>query len=270
MKRTLNCLFYLFLTCLIFSCKNPVTIVFDKPIGEIKSGFGKEIQGNYFLMDELVKSELKRINDDFIISGDKIYLEGDTGYKPAPDLNDKVNIGDSPVDTTALQDNGIASFKTLAFYNTIMFIDSSPVLKNFKEKLTIFRVNAKDIEFIAVDSSGNNVRMTIFSLSDKVILSCYKGKYFLNFKTDLGYEVAMIDLWNEDYLGIKPLYYTGYDEYTQDGKKLMKDLNSWYPGLKPVYADAKKIIAVKGKMKPDKVMMLFDKSETHYDLYRVK
>lgn len=273
MKRLLDSGFYISLCCLIFSCKSPVTIAFDKPIGEIKTGFGEEIQGNYYFFEDFLKPGLKQLNDSFIIEKDSIYLTGKSFPKPkvkrtVPDtgaINDPL-----PVDTSPLQEPGIAEFKTLAFFNNLMFLDSSSALKNFREKLTILRVNANNIQVISVDSAGNNIRFRVFVLGEKIILSSYKGKYFLNFKTDHGYEIAMVDLWNNDYLSIKPLYYSGYDEYTKDEKVLMGALNKWYPGLKPVKdPETKKIITVKGKMKPDKVMLLFDRSEQHYDFYRV-
>ena len=88
--------------------------------------------------------------------------------------------------------------------------------------------------FIASDSLGNNRRDTLLSLSNPVQLTKDSGKYFLNFKTPFGWEIMQLEVWENQFLSLRPFYFTGYDECAKNPAELTASTKNIYPDLTPI------------------------------------
>ena len=69
-------IFFLFLIVAssLVSCKAPLPVYFDKPIGVVCDSFPEQLQGNYYIMDEIINKGLESFEGNFRIVGEKIVL----------------------------------------------------------------------------------------------------------------------------------------------------------------------------------------------------
>src|ERR1051326_1263569 len=184
-----------FLSSFFFSCKPPLPVYFDKPIGTKVQGFDTLIAGNYIPLDDVIEKGTKEFSDKYVVKYDKI-ISKDTNFSVetnGKEINydelkniigtkkdsNKIEINEKNCDSIF---NSFCSFNKLISFPFVASLDK----KGSNPKAGMIKISFDRIFFISVDSAGKNSRDTLVSLGQKIILTKYSSNYFLNFKTPFG------------------------------------------------------------------------------------
>lgn len=271
------CFFLYCLLLLAASCKPPLPIYFDAPIGTKIQGFDTLISGNYLPLDDIVEKVENEFAEKYAIKYDKIilknisYLEekrNDISYEEIKDI-----IGTKQGNEKKDEKNCDSIFNELCDFNKLISVETILRIDKIRTKrpvVGIMKITYDRIIFIGVDSLGNNMHDTLLSLNESIILTKYSGKYFVNFKTNFGWEIMQLDLWEGKYLSVRPFYFTGYNECSKTASELAGSIKKIYPNLFPVFNSDKKIIGFKGRMNPKLLIEKFKKSEAILVLLKIK
>lgn len=272
-------IFFLFLIVAssLVSCKAPLPVYFDKPMGTACDTFPEQLQGNFYIMDEIINKGQQSVEENYRIVGGKIVLM-DTSKVVLKDEKSSDTIEDTipqkqinEIDTPVEENNfyKIAKLNSLS----IMHIDSSAdvIDKTYKIAFAFLKISKNKISIIIRDSSANNHDVLLIQLNEKTKLTTYSDDYYLNFKTPYGWEYLKIQCWNKgDFLNMVPFYFTNYNDKTGDVNVFLKSTNDIYPDLKPAYNNEKIIVGVKGLSKPVIVKEKFKNSSNYMMLMKVK
>lgn len=274
----MRCCFFFY--CLLFfgaSCKPPLPVYFDNPIGARVQGFDTLISGNYLLLNDIMEKAESQFLEKYIIRYDKIILKeyshpeekkNDINYE---EIKNILGAKESPQNKEEKSCdsifNSMCKFNKLISAETILRIDK---IRTKKPVAGIVKITYDRIFFIAIDSSGSNMHDTLLALTPSIILTKYSGKYFVNFKTPFGWEIMQFDLWEGKYLSIRPFYFTGYNHCSKTVSELIASTEKIYPGISPVYNSDKKIIGFKGNMNPKLLTEKFKKSEVAFLMAKMK
>ncbi|MBI3500708.1 MAG: hypothetical protein HY063_02850 [Bacteroidetes bacterium] len=253
---------------LAYSCKPPVPVYFDKPIGIKIQGFDTTLAGNYFPLDDILDKSIHEFSEKYEIRYDKIIFKNKNSIKPnEKEINyDEIKelIGkDSSKEKKEIKcDSSLAKFNKLA-------VDKMESEKSAHDVAGIIKIMYDKAIAISVDSAGVNHYDTLAKLDMNTVLTKYSGKYFLNFKTPFGWEILQMETWEEKFLSVRPFYFTSYDNCAQTVAALTASTKNIYPGLNPVVLD-KKVIGFRASMNPKLILEAFKKSESPMLLMRVK
>lgn len=272
-------LFFIFLTILATSCKPPLPIYFDAPIGIKVQGFDSSITGNYVPLKDIIEKGTKEFSEKYTIKYDKI-LPKDTGTVK---VNSK-NINDEEIktilDTThnvlkneQKEKNCDSLFKSICTFNKLFFEKIASHINQSKSpepKVGMIHISYDRILYIAADSVGNNYSDTLLTLNPEILLTKYSGNYFLNYKTTYGWEIMQMELWENNFLSIRPFYFTNYNNCTENISALTASTKNIYPDLMPILNKEKKIIGFKAKLKSKLLKEKFKKSEEVILLLKLK
>jgi hypothetical protein len=260
-----NLLLLLFPISLFASCKNPLPVYFDKPIGVQLDTFPRSMQGNYYPADDVMRKGMKEVEKYYTIRNGKI-VPNDSTLKPDE------QIAPAPVDdkTVVPEEN---NFYKIAHLNDFSYshIDSSvdAIEKEKKIAFAFIQVSDKDIAMIIRDSSGGDHRVPLFILGAKVQLRKSDDEYYLNLPTPYGWEYLKLKAWeNDGLLSVIQFWFTSYNDKTGDEKIFLKSTAHIYPNMKPIYDQNHLIIGLKAKMIPEQVRKSFERSESDFLLIR--
>ncbi len=273
-------LFFLSLSLLITSCKQPLPIYFDNPIGTKVQGFDTAIAGNYIPLYDVIDKGTKEFFEKYKVKYDKI-LPTDTSFsleKNGKDVNYEeikdilgVKKDSGKIELNARDCDSI--FHSLCSFNELMTSKlGSDIDKKGQTKPVagIVKITYDRVFFISVDSSGKNMRDTLLSLSPKILLTKYSGKYFLNFSTPFGWEIMQLDVWENKFLSARPFYFTSYDDCAKNISELTFSTKNIYPNLSPILNSDKKVIGFKAILNPKLLLEKFKDSEAVLLLLKIK
>ena len=260
--------------CLLFfaSCKQPVPVYFDNPIGTKMQGFDTSLAGNYFPLDDILEKNMREFSNKYTIKYDKIVLKDtstslevngkEINYEEIKSL---IGTGkDSSKVTQEIKcDSSIDKFNKLA----VNMMSENSV--DSKDVAGIIKIMYDKAISISIDSAGVNHYDTLARLDSKTILTKYAGKYFLNFKTPYGWEILQIETWEGNFLSVRPFYFTSYDGCAQTVSALTASTKNIYPNLVAILKD-KKVIGFKAVMNTKYLLEAFKKSEAPMLMMRVK
>ncbi|MEK6616671.1 MAG: hypothetical protein AABZ32_11290 [Bacteroidota bacterium] len=274
-------LFFIFFSLLAVACKPPLPVYFDTPLGTKVQGFDTTIAGNYILLDDVIDKGTKEFSDKYKVKYDKILLR-DTGFSlevnngKDVNYNDVKNILDVKNDSGKMElspKNCDSIFHSFCFFNELISSKlGTDIDRKAPSKLMagMVKITYDKIFFIAVDSLGNNSRDTLLSLSPSVLLTKYSGNYFLNFKTEYGWEIMQMNIWENKFLSARPFYFTGYNDCAQNVSELTSSTKNIYPNLKPILNKEKKVIGYKAVLNSKLLLDKFKKSEEGMLLLKIK
>ncbi len=262
------------------SCKQPLPVYFDKPIGIKVQGFDSVIAGNYLPVEDLIDKGEKEFSDRYEIRYDKIIIKDSAYFKnqKANEVNyEEVNnlIGVKKDSAKAKPDlsNCDSLFKTICQFNKLVTeslgndIDKiGPV----KPDVGFLKITYDRIFFIGLDSAGNNVRDTLLQLSPNTVLTKYSGKYFLNFNTPYGWEIMQMDLWENNFMSTRLFYFTDYTSCPHSVAELTASTKNIYPDLKPILNKNKKVAGYRAVLNPKLLLDKFNKSEEVILMFKIK
>lgn len=281
MMRTL---FLLILVTSIASCKDPLPVYFDKPIGEKVAVFPEDMRGYYYSLDDIISEGKKKAIGNYFLKDGKIATRDTVSIananKSNKDISDSTKretesssvSNDSALSITPKKIN---DFYKIAHLNKLSFNYVDTIINNIdkKEKIVFgfLKIAADKISLLYIDSLGHNNESTLLKLDEQLQLTSYLGTNYLNFKTPFGWEIVQIDAWDKGtYLNFIQFYFTDYDDQTGDIKSFLNSTQNIYPKLKPIYNSEKLIIGVKGNTKPNLLMEKFKKSEFSLVLLKVE
>lgn len=266
--------YFLFLISIAFfvSCKSPVPVYFDNPIGIKMQGFDTVLAGNYLPLDDILDKSTRDFSDKYTLKYDKIVLKDtstslavngkDINYEEIKDIIGKGK--DSlKIHQETKCDSSIDKFNNLA----IAAMEGNK--ENSKDVAVIIKIMYDKIISISVDSTGTNHYDTLVRLDSKTILTKYSGKYFINIKTLYGWEILQMEMWEGKFLSTRAFYFTDYDGCAQTAEALTASTKNIYPDLKPIMHD-KKVIGFKAIMNPKFVLEAFKKVEEPLLLMKMK
>ena len=269
-----------FFICAVFvSCKPPLPIYFDLPIGTKVQGFDTTIAGNYIPLDDVIERGTKEFSEKYDVGYDKIVLKGFSVEVNGKELNYedlKTLAGLASKDSTKKEFSDaecdslfdlICDFNSLASAKLGSRIDK---MGPSNARAAMVKISYDRIFFITVDSAGNNSRDTLLSLDQKIILTKYSGKYFLNFKNDYGWEIMQLDVWENKFLSVRPFYFASYNGCSKSISELTASTKNIYPDLKPILNKEKKVVGYKAILAPKLLLEKFKKSEESVMLMKVK
>lgn len=267
----------LFIFALLASCKAPLPVYFDKPVGIQKDSFPEFIQGNYYPMEEVVSKGLENFESKFYIKNGKIELRDTSKIEVKEEITEIIKVdstsANSGKDTlTPVEEN---NFYKIAQLNslTVAHLDTEAdsIDKSKKIAFAFIKISRNAISLVIRDSSADNHEVNLVKLGENIKLSYYSEDYYLNFKTLYGWEYLKIESWNKgEFLNIIPFYFTNYNDKTGDVKVFLKSTAEIYPDLKPVYNDSHIIIGVKAVSNPKVVKEKFKNSEDNIELIKVR
>lgn len=262
------------------SCKPPLPVYFDKPIGMKMQGFDTLLAGNYLPLDDVIEKGKKEFSDKYDVHYDRI-IKKDSGY--SLEVNGKeVNYEEVKELIGTKNDSGKVSFdlskcdsifKTFCSFNSLVTArlgNDIDKIGPVKPVIGIIKITYDRILFIGVDSAGANIRDTILQLSPKVVLTKYSGKYFLNFSTPYGWEIVQLDAWENKFLSSRLFYFTDYNACSSTVPELTASTKNIYPSLKPILNKEKKVIGYKAVLVPKLLLEKFKRSEEVIMLLKIK
>jgi len=270
--------FFIFLSIVAISCKPPLPVYFDKPIGTKVQGFDTVITGNYLVLEDVVDKGTKDFSDKFIVKYDKI-IPKNSGVSievNGKELNceDVKDIIDAPCDSGKIKGANCDSiFKSLCSFNELVSAKlGSDIDKKGQAKTVagIIKIAYDRIFVISVDSVGKNSCDTLLSLNDSILLTRYSGKYFVNFKTPYGWEIMQMDVWENKFLSARPFYFTSYDECSRTITEFTASTKSIYPKLTAIISAEKKVIGFKAHLDEKVLLEKFKKTEQSVLLLKIK
>lgn len=263
------------------SCKPPLPVYFDKPIGAKVQGFDTAMSGDYIPLKDFLDKAEKDFSDTYIVKYDKIVLNdknisinANGKYINSEDVKKIVGIKE---DSLRIKPELIKScdsiFKTLCKFNELSAAKLASGVDKYdsqKPVAGIIKFTYDRIFSISIDSAGKNYTDTLLSLNSSVLLTSYSEKYFLNFKTEYGWEIMQLDIWENKFLSARPFYFTSYDDCSSNVAELTASTKNIYPNLKPVLNEKKKIIGFKAVLDAKIILEKFKRSEESVLLLKIK
>lgn len=276
-------LFLLIVIATLASCKDPLPVYFDKPMGEKQIVFPKNIRGYYFSLDDIVHEGKEKAFGNYILKEGKIVIN-DTGSvkNEIPFINGDADTIKKETDNSSSRDTSISiapketnEFYKIARLNKLSWNYVDTIINELDKKTKIvfgyIKITETEISFLCIDSLGINHESTLVKLGEKIELTSYLGTYYLNLKTPYGWEIIQINDWdNGTYLNFTQFYFTDYDDQTGDVKSFLNSTQTIYPKLKPIYNSEKLIIGMKGNTSPGILIEKFKKSEFSLILLKVE
>lgn len=272
-------IFFLSLLILAVSCKPPLPVYFDQPIGTKVQGFDTMIAGNYLPLDDIVEKAQNAFTDKYAVKYDKILVKDSSSSLEANskdiDYDEIKNIVRDNTDSLkpVKEEDCDSIFKSLCKFNKLISTEISLRIDRMgpqKPVAGMVKITYDRIFFIAVDSAGNNMRDTLLALNSSVLLTKYGGRYFINFKTPFGWEIMQLDLWEGRYLSVRPFYFTGYNDCSKTPAELTASTQKIYPNLSPLLDPGKKVIGFKAAMNPKLLLEKFKRSEEVLTMVKMK
>ena len=257
---------------LFASCKSPVPVYFDNPIGTKMQGFDTVLAGNYLPLDDILDKSTREFSDKYILKYDKIVLKDtNTSFEASgKDINyDEIKnlIGNGKDSTRTRQE--IKCDSSIVRFNELAVINMGENEESSKDVAGIIKIMYDKVISISIDSAGTNHYDTLVRLDSKTILTKYSGNYFLNIKTSYGWEILQMEMWEGKFLSARPFYFTDYDGCAQTVAALTASTKNIYPDLKPIVLD-KKVIGFRAIMNPKFVLEAFKKVEEPMLLLKMK
>ncbi|MCX6296385.1 MAG: hypothetical protein NTX97_10015 [Bacteroidetes bacterium] len=263
---------------ILASCKSPLPVYFDKPIGIQQDSFSKSIQGNFYPLEDILNKGLVSFEEKYYIKNGKLVIKNsktvlqDTTSSAITE-NETVLYNDTTLKTSRVEEEN--NFYKIAALNSIALIniDSSIECITKKNKIVFgfLKISKNKILLNLIDSLANNYEVDLFQLNEKLKLTSYKDDYYLNVLTPFGWEYLKIEVWNNgEFLNLLPFYFTTYNDKTDNVKEFLTSTEGIYPNLKPIYNKAHLIIGLKAKSNPKLVKEKFKKSETNIEFIKVK
>jgi hypothetical protein len=266
--------FLLAIIIILASCKAPLPVYFDKPVGIVKDTFPEMIQGNYYPMDDIISKGLMAYEGKYAIKNGKIVLRdtSKTEIKSSSDLQkDSATVNKKTKEIAAEENNfnKIASLNSL----TLTHIDSAVDVIDKEKKIAFafIKISKNKISVVIKDSLENDQEALLIQLNEKIKLTVFSDDYYLNIQTPYGWEFLKIEAWNNgEFLNMIPFYFTNYNDKTGDVNVFLKSTAAIYPGLKPIYNPEHFIIGLKGITNPQTVKEKFKGAENNLELIKVK
>jgi hypothetical protein len=259
-----------FLSSFFFSCKPPLPVYFDKPIGTKVQGFDTLIAGNYIPLDDVIEKGTKEFSDKYVVKYDKI-ISKDTNFSVETNgkeinYDELKNIIGTKKDSNKIEineKNCDSIFNSFCSFNKLISTQLGASLdkKGSNPKAGMIKISFDRIFFISVDSAGKNSRDTLVSLGQKIILTKYSSNYFLNFKTPFGWEILQMDIWEEKFLSCRPFYFTNYDDCAKNISELIASTRNIYPDLLPIRNPERKVIGFTAKLNSKLLIDKFSQSQ---------
>lgn len=262
------------------SCKQPVPVYFDKPIGTQVQGFDAAITGNYIPLNDIIDKGKDEFSDKYEVRYDKIILK-DSVYK-AEVNGQEMNYEEVKDIIGVKKDSGKVDFdytKCDSIFNSLCKFNELTVvtLGNDIDKMGpvkpvsgIVKITYDRIFFIGIDSAGRNMRDTLVQLGANILLTKYSGKYFINFKTPFGWEIMQIDIWEDNFLSARPFYFTDYSSCPVSVADLTASTKNIYPNLKPIFNSEKKVVGFSAVLDPKLFLEKLKKSDEAVLLLKIK
>lgn len=281
-------IFFLFLIVgsSLGSCKAPIPVYFDKPSGERVDTFPSEMQGNYYLADDIFKRGIASIEEKYIIKNGKVVLKEKDSmqqvidsvlrYDAKNDTIKTVDTIDTIANSTEVKEETLADpFTKYTKLNAVQIIDVfgpiDSITKNQKIVFGFVKIDTKSIYLVMSDSLGNNYETELYHLNEKIQLSYYSDDYYLNLKTPFGWETMQIKVWEKgQQLAFIPFLSSSYNENAPDAKTFIKSTGSVYPKLKPIYDEEHMIVGMKAKMNPKIVKEIFKEKDSMFELLKAE
>lgn len=274
-------LFFVLLSFLATSCKPPLPVYFDKPIGIKVQGFDTAIAGNYIPLNDMLEKGEKEFFGRYVVRYDKIVLKDTavTAESSIKDFNyeDVKKILGIQNDPRQMEIKGGSNcdsiFHSFCALNELISskLGSGVDKKGSTRPIAgMVKIAFDRIFFISIDSAGKNYIDTLLSLNTSVVLTRFSGKHFLNFKTQYGWEIIQMGMWENKFLSVRPFYFTSYDNCSKNVSELTESIRNIYPSLKPILNSEKKVIGFKAQLDAKILLEKFTKSEQAVLLLKIK
>lgn len=266
--------FLLIIIASLASCKEPLPVYFDKPMGEKETVFPENMRGYYYSLEDIVHEGKEKVFENYILKEGKIVIN-DTGSvkNEIPSIDGDADTIKKETDYSSSRDTSISiapketnEFYKIAHLNKLSWNYVDTIINEIDKKTKIafgyLKITENEISLLCIDSMGVNYESTLLKLGEQIQLTSYLSTYYLNLKTPFGWEIIQINDWDKGtYLDFTQFYFTDYDDQTGDLKSFLSSTQNIYPKLKPIYNSEKLIIGLKGKIKPDLLVEKFKKSE---------
>lgn len=273
-------IFLIIIVTSLASCKDPLPVYFDKPLGEKESFFSENIQGYYYILDDIINEGKKKAFGNYILKEGKITIMDTSSilnaskYRNADSTNDETVPSFSNDTSVSAHPEETNEFYQIVRLNKLSFAYLDTIINSIDHKNKIvfgfLKITSDKISLLHIDSLGRNYETTLWELGEQLKLSSYRGTNYLNFKTPFGWEIVQIDEWDKgNYLNFRPFYFTDYDDKTGNANSFLKSTQTIYPNLKPIYNSEKFIIGLKGKIHPALLAEKFKKSELNFVFLKV-
>ena len=277
-------LLFLIVASSLVSCKAPLPVYFDKPSGVLVDTFPANMQGNYYLADDIYKRGITSMQEKYIIQDGKVVLKEKDSMQQVIDsvlsYNDKNDTAKTveSVDTTtsiaSIEESAVERCKKYTKFNEVQILNVfgpiDSITKNKKIAFAFVKINTKSIYLILCDSVGDNYETELYHLNEKIQLSYYSDDYYLNLKTPFGWEIMQIKIWEKgQQIAFTPFLSSSYDENAAEAKTFVKSTTTIYPKLKPIYDKDHMIVGMKAKMNPKIVKEIFKKMDSMFELLKV-
>lgn len=252
------------------SCKSPLPVYFDFPIGTKVQGFDTLISGNYIPLDDVLDKGTKEFSAKYSVGYDKILLKNISAETNGKEVNyeeikDIIGVEKDSGKTEISAEKCDSVLASFCYFNELASTKLGRKIDKAgpsKPHAAMVKISYDRVFFIGIDSIGKNSRDTLLSLNANTLLTKYSGKYFLNFKTEYGWEIMQMDVWENKFLSVRPFYFTNYDGCAASVSELTASTKNIYPNMKPALNKERKLIGYNAAMNPKLLLDAFKKSES--------
>ena len=260
----------------VVSCKQPLPIYFNQPIGKSVNGFDSTMIGNFVEADYFGID--KEVSELFVIDGLKI------SFKIPEEIEQKLGREDEKIiDGTdiieyddEIKEESSEKNQLLDLNSTYPHIEAAMAkggkeLKDSKKLFSYFNISTKKITAVGIDSVGKNYTNTVLEFNESIILTKYLDKYYINSKSAYGWEIMQVEKWHDNFLSFNMLALVDYNDSCKTEKEFLSSIKYLYPNLKVIKNKENKIIGVKAKTKPEKILKLFQMPDESlkYELFKI-
>lgn len=261
--KKLSCL--LAVVALMTACYENAPVYFNRPLGRPAEGFDESFRGVYFDLDDMTQDWMREW-------GEKIESEGDSALFEK--FLERMGVYDQEKDTASAPGKNVSNQDTLP----IRF--NEPVSETILGRAASYKDNVKysafvlgkvDLKFFTVDTTDSVHSYPLIQLSDTVKLTTYGDRYFLNFRSPLGWEIVQITQVDSGLVVFKAVRAPVLtDPPPNDLKSLEAAVDEHYPNLRAIVGEDDHVVGFKARLSNRKVLETLDKKEgTWLKLFRV-
>lgn len=270
---------YLILFFFLTSCKPPVPVYFDRPVGVRVQGFDSTLTGNYIPLEDVLEKGQREFSERYVVRYDRIYKRGsepapanaNIPYQEMKNMAGEITIKDT-CHPPYPQVNCDCLLETFVRFNELAPAEVSKKIERAgqpKPAAAMVQIVYDRVFIITIDSAGQTRKDTLLTLGPDLWLTRFAGKHFLNFRTPEGWEIVQLEVWEGNFLSIRPFYFTSYNECSRNPAELTASMKDIYPNMKP-WSQNGKIVGYKATMNPQALIQKFKSSESSIQMLRLK
>ncbi|MFQ6615917.1 MAG: hypothetical protein ACE5HZ_04020 [Fidelibacterota bacterium] len=256
----------------ITACYEDAPVYFNRPLGRPAGGFDESFKGVYFDLDGVTQDWLDGL-------GETIESQGDSAV--IGEFLETLGFGEQEKDTVSVSGTEFRQGRTSrqrtetsagdATEDSLVMSFNQSVSQIISDAASSSRQDAKyyayvfgrtGLQLFTVDSTDIIRSNPLIQLSDTVQLTTYADRYFLNFRTPLGWEIIQVKQVTGDIVAFQAITASvSTDPSPKDLKALEASVTNTYRNLRAIVDDDGHVVGFRARLRNRQVIETFDSKE---------